>query len=63
MDGQLITALAIVAAAALYVGRSLVRAVAGSRHKACGGCGSCAAPPAEDRPGMIPLNQVNDRSK
>lgn len=55
---QLAAALAVVALAAAYVGRSAWRAFAG-RKLGCGSsCGKCATPAAPAAPGRISLPQV-----
>jgi hypothetical protein len=65
MDPQLFATLIIVAVAAAFVASSVWRSATRTGSKGCGsGCGSCAPPRQEvRRPGMIPLDQVNDSPK
>lgn len=59
MDFQLLAVWIIVALAALYVGRSIWKAIRQSGKGCAGGCGRCAAPAPDEKPGRVPL-KVND---
>ena len=57
---QLVLVAAVVAAAALYVARSVWKTWAGKSVKGCGaGCGKCVVPAAETKvEGRFPLPQA-----
>jgi hypothetical protein len=61
MDFQLIMVWVLVAAAAIYIVRSLWKSLLGS-GKGCGsGCGKCATTKNDEKPGRIPLEQLKTR--